>query len=117
MTGEIPSKIQLFLDLNKVFKLLKKYEQNVFDLFTYQTIISKPDRENINHANKSNIKIIPNGVDHDKHQNYLDVQKDYDVVFTGNMQYPPNVDAAIYLAQEIMPLIWEEKKQKTLGNF
>jgi glycosyltransferase involved in cell wall biosynthesis len=31
-----------------------------------------------------------------------------DLVFVGDMIYPPNADAAIYLAEVIMPLVWRE---------
>lgn len=30
------------------------------------------------------------------------------LLFVGGFEHPPNVDAALYLAQEIMPLVWQE---------
>jgi len=32
-----------------------------------------------------------------------------ELVFFGNMSFPPNADAAIHLASEIMPLVWRER--------
>jgi len=88
------------------YKRLRRYENYVFDLFDVKTIISEQDRDFIDHPEKDKIVIVPNGVDHDffKPQNR---KKIYDVVFTGNMAYPPNVNAVEYLAEEILPLVWK----------
>ncbi len=89
------------------YKRLTRYEAKVFDIFDVKTIISVPDRELIKHKDKHKIHVIPNGVDHDFFKP-LDKPKTYEVVFTGNMSYPPNVDAAGFLAKEIMSLVWEK---------
>jgi glycosyltransferase involved in cell wall biosynthesis len=34
-------------------------------------------------------------------------QPPYSVVFTGNMSYAPNVDAARFLVEEVMPTVWK----------
>jgi len=86
------------------WKRLLKFEALVFDIFDNKTIISKPDRDCIPHAQKDQIVIIPNGVD----QQYfkpLREKKTTDFVFTGNMGYPPNVDCAEYLVNKVMPII------------
>ena len=36
----------------------------------------------------------------------MEVDNDCEVVFCGNMQYGPNIDASRYLVNEIMPLVW-----------
>ena len=86
---------------------LLKYEAEVFVDFDVKTIISQPDREQIPHPDRNQILIIPNGVDHDFFKP-IDFQKIYDIVFTGNMAYPPNVDAAVFLVNEIMPFVWKK---------
>ncbi len=86
-------------------KRLKKYENYVFNQFTNKIIISKADRELIEHPDKHQIHIVPNGVDFETFQSNTSVEKKYDLVFTGNMSYPPNVNAAQYLASEIIPLL------------
>lgn len=53
------------------------------------------------------MKLFRNGVDFDFFKP-IDCRKEFDVVFTGNMAYPPNVDAALFLLKEIIPLA--EKK-------
>jgi len=85
-------------------KRLLKYERRIFDCFDHTTIISKPDRDLIPHPNRESISVIINGVDTDFFRP-REVKKDIDVVFTGNMGYPPNVNAAEFLVKEIMPLV------------
>ena len=89
------------------YRRLVDYERKVFDLFDNKTIISIPDKNLIQHDNKKEIHVIPNGVDHSFFKP-IDKEKKYAVVFTGNMGYPPNVDAAGYLINEIMPLVWKK---------
>ena len=91
---------------NLEYHRLKRYEAAVFDDFDVRTIISAPDRALFPHEKRDEILIIPNGVDH----NYfkpMEREKQYDLVFTGNMSYPPNVNAVEYLANEIMPIVWK----------
>ena len=92
---------------NMEYQRLCRYEATVFDEFDVKTIISKPDRDLIPHPKRDDILIIPNGVDHEffKPQQR---EKRYDIVFTGNMSYAPNVNAVDYLANEILPLVWRQ---------
>lgn len=86
-------------------KRLLKYENLIFDYFDKHTIISEEDRNFIFHEKRNQIEVIPNGIDTDffspKEQN-----KRYDLLFVGNMSYAPNVDSAIHIVEDIMPLIW-----------
>lgn len=98
---------------NMEYLRLKRYEAEVFEDFDVKTIISEPDRKLIDHPKRDEILIIPNGVDHD----YFKPQqreKKYDLVFTGNMGYAPNVNAAEYLAAEIMPRVWQQRPDTKL---
>ena len=86
------------------FRRLLRYENDIFDSFNHKTIISQPDRDLLFHPRRGEVVIIPNGVD----QIYFspaESVKTQDVVFTGNMGYPPNIDAAIHLANDIFPLV------------
>ncbi len=94
--------------LKPIFRMeyhrLLKYEHEVFDDFTYKTIISEQDRALIPHADNEKISIIPNGVDMEYFKP-IDIEKKYDILFSGNMSYPPNVDSAVYIVEKILPLI------------
>ena len=89
------------------YNRLRHYERRVFDEFDVKTIISAPDRANIDHPQRKKILIVPNGVDHEYYKP-MEMEKKYDVVFTGNMGYAPNVNAVEFLAYEIMPKVWEK---------
>jgi len=91
---------------NMEYQRLKRYEAAVFEDFDVKTIISEPDRKLFPHEKRNEILIIPNGVDHDYFKP-MEREKKYDLVFTGNMSYPPNVNAVEYLADEIMPIVWK----------
>ena len=92
---------------NMEYKRLKRYEHNIFNDFDVKTIISAQDRNFIDHERKDEILIVPNGVDHE-YYTPQDCEKKYDIVFTGNMAYAPNVNAVEYLANHILPLVWKQ---------
>jgi len=61
-----------------------------------------------------NLIVIPNGVNEElfSQVNRFEVKEENWVVFTGKMDYNPNIDAATYFAKNVFPLI--RKKHKTL---
>ena len=100
-----PFYIKPFLVLEH--KRLIKYEQDVFDKFNNKTIISEQDKNLIPHPQKEKIKVIANGVD----TNYfkpIPHEKDFELLFNGNMNYPPNVESVEYLVNKIMPFVWSK---------
>jgi len=90
------------------YKRLLRYENRVFNHFDNKTIISKPDRDFIPHLMRERIHVIPNGVDFSFFKPMIR-EKDVQLVFTGNMGYPPNVNAAEFLVREILPLVHQKK--------
>lgn len=86
------------------WKRLRRYERKIFPKFDQKTIISKPDQVLIDHTEKEQIQIIPNGVD-TAFFHPMEKEKKYDIVFTGNMGYAPNVHAACYLVDVVLPIV------------
>ncbi len=86
------------------YQRLLNYETTVFDWFNHHTIISEPDRALIPHKLNHEIVIISNGVDQD-YFTAIKAEKKYQVLFTGNMGYPPNINAAELLVKQVMPLV------------
>jgi sugar transferase (PEP-CTERM/EpsH1 system associated) len=84
------------------YRTLKRYENSIFPCFTNKTIITSIDRDLIPHSQKQEIHVIPNGIDFEKF-NYTKTEKKYDLIFAGNMSYPPNVDATMFLVKSIFP--------------
>lgn len=91
--------------LRSEYKRLLRYENTVFTQFDERTIISFPDRDLIPHPERNKIHVIPNGVDREYYIPF-DREKKYDLIFTGNMGYPPNINCAEVLVKKIMPLVW-----------
>ena len=98
---------------NMEYKRLKRYEHDIFNDFDIKTIISEQDRNFIDHHKNNEILIVPNGVDHE-YYTPRECEKKYDIVFTGNMAYAPNVNAVEYLANDILPLVWKELPETKL---
>jgi polysaccharide biosynthesis protein PslH len=83
-------------------KRVEIYEAKIFDYFDNKIIISEPDRDAINHYKRNKIIVIPNGVDAEFFS-YYTLPKEYDILFTGNMAYPPNINSVEYLVYRILP--------------
>jgi len=93
------------------YKKMKKYENEMMPKFQETILVSPKDREWLikNNINKElKISVIPYGVD----PNYfspMDVKEDYpSIIFRGIMNFQPNVDAAVYFAKHIFPLVVKE---------
>jgi polysaccharide biosynthesis protein PslH len=95
-------------------KLLRRYEQKVKSEYDHLMVISAPDKDAIDHHDNTYIEIIPNGVDY----RYFSpddgtpgtpgtpgTHGTHEILFTGNMSYAPNIDGAIWLAKEILPMV------------
>jgi glycosyltransferase involved in cell wall biosynthesis len=77
-------------------------------MFDNKVIISIPDRDLIPHPEREKIVVARNGVDTTFFMPINRLKK-YDLVFTGNMGYPPNINAAEFLAHKIFPLVQSRK--------
>jgi sugar transferase (PEP-CTERM/EpsH1 system associated) len=87
------------------YKRLAAYERDIFSYFKNKIIISKQDQNLIPHPEKDKIVVISNGVDTDYFKPLgTNNNKEYDILFNGNMHYPPNIESAEYLVNKILPL-------------
>ncbi len=83
-------------------KRLKRYESLMFDFFENKTIISPQDRQLIMHPSSTKIVCIPNGIDISFFEK-ISLEKTHDFVFVGNMSYPPNIEAIVYIVEKLLP--------------
>lgn len=85
-----------------------QYERRVLSNFSHVTVLSPPDAEVLRHTlPRTPITAIPAGVNttfFKPEGNSLETDIP-SIVFTGNMSYFPNRDAALYFVQEIWPKI------------
>lgn len=87
------------------YRRVKKYEKEIFHLFDNKTIITQADKNLFDCSDKEALTVVPNGVDTSFFVAVADPEKEYDLIFTGNMSYTPNVNAAEYIAKELLPQI------------
>jgi sugar transferase (PEP-CTERM/EpsH1 system associated) len=100
------SPFYLKLVLKSEYKRLIKYENEIFDYFENKIIISYPDRDLIPHPDKEKIHVVQNGVNTDYYRP-IEAKKEFDLVFTGNMSYSPNVNSVEFLVKQILPIVWK----------
>lgn len=100
---------------NSEYKRLLRYENSIFEYFEHHTIISEQDKQYIFHKNREHIAVIPNGID----STFLDYdkepEKNVDLVFIGNMSYAPNITAAQFIVNDLLPLLPKELKVRIAG--
>lgn len=82
---------------------LGQYEFKIFDYFNAHFVISEQDRKLLTLPPLKTATVIANGVDTAYFINDTTTTKSFDIIFAGNMSYPPNVQAALYLAQTLLP--------------
>ncbi len=88
-------------------KLVREFENSSYNWFDSHIIISDQDRAALNVDENKNVFVIPNGID----TTFFKPEKSinlFDITFVGNMNYPPNIDSALFLVNEIMPLVWNK---------
>ncbi len=88
-------------------RLVKEFERASYNWFNGHMIISPQDRDALAVPPGKPVTIVPNGVDTSFYFPWP-APKNTDIIFVGNMNYPPNVDGACYLVEEIMPLVWKK---------
>jgi glycosyltransferase involved in cell wall biosynthesis len=90
-----------------------KYERTMPAHYDMSLVCSQEDLEYLQQKQGiSNIHLLPNGVDLDTFaaQNH-DYNHNNTLLFTGNMDYAPNVDAVVYFVHDILPQIREKIPQ------
>ncbi|MFN2138347.1 MAG: glycosyltransferase, partial [Candidatus Promineifilaceae bacterium] len=94
---------------------LAAYEKWICETADWVTCVSEPDQDAIVRLAPraaGRITVIPNCIDVASYRPPVDLQLDshqYDVVFSGKMDYRPNVDAVLWFADEIWPRIRAKK--------
>ena len=104
---EVPrSFLSKWLD-NIESKRVINYEKYVLNEFNLNLVCSREDQEFLIQTHKvDNIELLPNGVDtHQFKPGKHDYAHNETLLFTGNMDYDPNVDAVLYFVDEVFPII------------
>jgi glycosyltransferase involved in cell wall biosynthesis len=94
----------------------RRYESRQVGQYAVTLVTSPEDRAALwnlarrrGHHTASDIVVLPNGVDLTYFAPQELPRQPDRVIFTGKMSYHANVAAALYLGQEIMPRIWQQR--------
>ncbi len=87
------------------FKRLFKYELQMVPRFRKVLVCSREDQEYLINHTGINVELLQNGVNTDIFKPRFQTFERNRVLFTGNMDYAPNIDAVSYFAEEIWPKI------------
>lgn len=84
--------------------------ENILKSYNLSLTCSQEDLEYLEKTHHAtNLRLLPNGVDmttfYPRNHDYSHNQT---LLFTGNMDYAPNVDAVVYFVNDILPLIRKE---------
>ena len=90
-------------------KRVLAYEQ-ILKEYNLSLVCSQEDLDYLEKIHKvTNLRLLPNGVDRTTFRSGgHDYAHNKTILFTGNMDYAPNVDAVTYFAAAILPLIREQ---------
>lgn len=102
----------------KIFETLEynrvlRYEKEIMPLYQMSLVCSQEDLEYLQKEQGiKNVQLLPNGVDLDvfKAKDH-DYSHNHTILFTGNMDYAPNVDAVLYFVEELLPSIRKQYPQ------
>lgn len=86
-------------------KRLYQYENKIYSKYQGYSAITKADAKLLPATIQEKINIIPNGVSELFFDTKVAKVKSIDILFTGNMGYFPNVKAACFLVEEVLPLL------------
>jgi glycosyltransferase involved in cell wall biosynthesis len=97
------------------YQFAHSFESFMFTPYARTVVVSDKDRDELLHINPAlNVDVIPNGIDLDYFQQQTIEREPATLLFTGNYEYAPNVDAALRLAREILPQVQAQSPEAKL---
>lgn len=90
---------------NREYRKLKKIEEEVVEKFDECIVIS--DQEKLSLNKDKNVSVIKNGIDFEyfNNKNNISLCNDKYIVFSGAMNYFPNIDGALFFSNFVFPQI------------
>jgi sugar transferase (PEP-CTERM/EpsH1 system associated) len=87
-------------------KMLRRWQPRYSEHFGCCVVVSDEDKRTLQAANpKLCVDVAPNGIDTSAYSLLPEQSAGSSLLFIGNMDYLPNVDAVLYFHREVLPLI------------
>jgi glycosyltransferase involved in cell wall biosynthesis len=98
------------------WRRLRRYEADVLGRVAHTVAMSAPDKVALRDvAPHAPITVVPNGVDLAAYRQFAGSPMLYDLLFTGKMDFRPNIDAVLWFGQQVFPLIQAQRPQTTFA--
>jgi len=95
---------------------LKQYECWLCQQADGVVAVSEADRRAILQLDPTlDITLVPNGVNLNRYSAANSAPIPFDLVFTGKMDYRPNIDAMLWFGEHVLPLLLAKRPQTTLA--
>ncbi len=95
---------------------LKQYERQVCRAADGVVAVSDADRAAIRQLDATlAVTVVPNGVNLARYDALTADPIPFDLVFTGKMDYRPNIDAMLWFGQEVLPRILAHRPESTFA--
>jgi glycosyltransferase involved in cell wall biosynthesis len=103
------------------FLRLQEYESTYLKDYDCVIAVSEKDRDTFREFTQDSVPllVVPNGCDTDYFQQIEPVSDQFELVFTGTMQYRPNAEAMLFFCRQIYPKILAKVpgcRLKIVGN-
>lgn len=90
-----------------------RYEEETLRRFPRASIVTAQDRDRLPAASRGTVAVVRNGVDFETFAPRQE-EKVNDLLFVGNMAYPPNVLAAETLVTEVLPRVRAQRPARVV---
>lgn len=77
--------------------------------------VTTEDAQRLSEQMKRQVDVVINGVDVAQFSGVTPDYHGHRVLFIGNMEYPPNIDAVEWVVEEILPKVWQQSPQVTFA--
>lgn len=91
--------------LSEELRRISNYECNIGKFFNHMIVVANNDKEVIP---GDNVSVISNGVDTEYFSPKQDSSPTYNLIFSGNMGYEPNINAVKWFAEKCFPIIQDK---------
>jgi glycosyltransferase involved in cell wall biosynthesis len=97
------------------YAIAQAYERFMFTPYAHTVVVSDVDAQELKRIQPElNVRVLPNGVDTAYFAPADSPRDAQTLLFVGNYEYAPNVDAVHALMRHVMPAVWQSAPQARL---